>query len=86
MRLYLIRHADPDYENDKLTPAGELEAAALARRLAAYHLDAIYSSPMPRALLIDDQLAARDALRDLLGEHADVAVVGEAGTAGRARR
>lgn len=49
MRLYLIRHADPDYENDTLTAAGKLEAAALARRLASYHLDAIYSSPMPRA-------------------------------------
>ena len=40
---------------------------------------------MLRALLIDDQLAARDDLRDLLGEHVDVAVVGEAGTVGRAR-
>lgn len=49
MRLYIIRHADPDYENDKLTSAGELEAAALAKRLASCQLDAIYSSPMPRA-------------------------------------
>jgi two-component system LytT family response regulator len=40
---------------------------------------------MLRALLIDDQPAARDDLRDLLGEHADVAVVGEAGSPGRAR-
>jgi broad specificity phosphatase PhoE len=49
MRLYIIRHADPDYENDKLTAAGELEAAALAKRLTSYNIDAIYSSPMPRA-------------------------------------
>jgi probable phosphoglycerate mutase len=51
MRLYLIRHADPDYPNNTLTAAGHLEAAALARRLAAGRLDAIYSSPMPRAHL-----------------------------------
>lgn len=49
MRLYIIRHADPDYENDKLTSAGEQEAAVLAKRLSSYNLDAIYSSPMPRA-------------------------------------
>ena len=49
MRLYIIRHADPDYQNDTLTPAGHLEAQALARRLASYRLDRIYCSPMQRA-------------------------------------
>ncbi|MEZ4667301.1 MAG: histidine phosphatase family protein [Anaerolineae bacterium] len=49
MRLHIIRHADPDYENDTLTPAGKQEAAALAKRLASYRLDSIFSSPMPRA-------------------------------------
>ena len=47
--LYIIRHADPDYQNDTLTPAGHLEAQALARRLASYRLDRIYCSPMQRA-------------------------------------
>lgn len=51
MRLYLIRHADPDYENDTLTAAGKQEAAALGKRLASYNLDALYSSPMPRAYM-----------------------------------
>jgi broad specificity phosphatase PhoE len=51
MRLHLIRHADPDYENDTLTPAGHLEAAALAKRLAARGLNTIYASPMPRAYI-----------------------------------
>ncbi len=51
MRLHIIRHADPDYENDTLTPAGKQEAAALARRLASYNLDAVYASPMPRAYM-----------------------------------
>jgi probable phosphoglycerate mutase len=49
MRLYIIRHADPDYPNNTLTPAGHLEAAALARRLAGHGLDAIFASPLPRA-------------------------------------
>ncbi len=49
MRLYVIRHADPDYENNTLTNAGHLEAQALARRMASYGLDAIYASPLPRA-------------------------------------
>lgn len=49
MRLYIIRHADPDYPNNTLTAAGHLEAQALARRLAGHGLDAIYASPLPRA-------------------------------------
>lgn len=49
MRLYLIRHADPDYENDTLTRAGHQEAQALAKRLASHGLDYIYYSPISRA-------------------------------------
>ncbi|CAG7652416.1 histidine phosphatase family protein [Paenibacillus allorhizosphaerae] len=50
MRLYIIRHADPDYENNTITPPGHLEARALANRLSEEKIDAIYSSPMGRAL------------------------------------
>jgi probable phosphoglycerate mutase len=49
MQLYLIRHADPDYHNKTITPAGHLEAQALAKRLAAQGVDRIYCSPMGRA-------------------------------------
>lgn len=49
MRLFIIRHADPDYPNDTITPRGHLEARALARRLATIGLDRIYSSPLGRA-------------------------------------
>jgi len=49
MRLYIIRHADPDYSIDSLTPAGHLEAAALADRMAVLGLDEIYTSPLGRA-------------------------------------
>jgi probable phosphoglycerate mutase len=50
MRLYLIRHAEPDYPRDALTPRGHLQAQALAARLAAAGIGPIYSSPMVRAL------------------------------------
>ena len=50
MRLYLIRHADPDYPNNTITPAGHLEAEALARRLTHEGLTRIYCSPLGRAV------------------------------------
>ncbi|MCA1595762.1 MAG: histidine phosphatase family protein, partial [Chloroflexi bacterium] len=50
MRLYIIRHADPDYPNNTITEDGHKEARALADRLAAEKLDRIYCSPMGRAI------------------------------------
>ena len=49
MRLYIIRHADPDYSIDSITEAGRLEAKALARRMKKQGLDRIYCSPLGRA-------------------------------------
>jgi broad specificity phosphatase PhoE len=49
MRIFLIRHADPDYPNNTITPAGHLEAKALAIRMQRTGLDRIYSSPLGRA-------------------------------------
>ncbi len=49
MEVLLIRHADPDYENDTLTPTGHQEAQMLAASLAGESLAAIYTSPMGRA-------------------------------------
>ena len=51
MRLLFIRHADPDYENDSLTETGKLEATALAEYLKNEKIDAIYVSPLGRAIL-----------------------------------
>ena len=48
MHLYLIRHADPSYNPDELTPAGHKEAAVLAPRLKAYGVNRIFSSDMIR--------------------------------------
>lgn len=49
MRLYIIRHADPDYENNTITPTGHIEAQALAKRMANVGLSRIYTSPLGRA-------------------------------------
>lgn len=50
MRLYLIRHADPDYVHDTITPRGLLEAQALAKWFAREEMDHVYCSPMGRAV------------------------------------
>lgn len=50
MLLYYIRHADPVYDPDQLTPLGHLQAAAAAKRLARYEFDRVYSSSSNRAI------------------------------------
>lgn len=50
MRLYIIRHADPDYPNNTITEDGHKEAIALSKRLASHGLDKIYCSPLGRAI------------------------------------
>lgn len=49
MLLFYIRHGEPIYDPNRLTPLGERQAEALARRLARYGLDEIYVSPSHRA-------------------------------------
>ena len=49
MIFYLIRHGDPIYDPDSLTPLGHKQAKALSKRLALYGLDEIYSSSSIRA-------------------------------------
>jgi len=49
MILYYIRHGDPIYEPNQLTPLGERQAEAVAKRLAVHGMDRIYSSPSNRA-------------------------------------
>jgi len=50
MLLFLIRHGDPTYHPDELTPLGRRQAEAVGRRLARYGLDEIYSSSSQRAI------------------------------------
>ena len=51
MLFFYIRHGDPIYKPDSLTPLGERQAEALAKRLAVYGMDEIYSSTSERAKL-----------------------------------
>lgn len=50
MKIYLIRHAEPDYPNQTITAAGHLEAQALAAYLQHTGIDRIYCSPINRAV------------------------------------
>ena len=49
MRLIFIRHAEPDYDIDGLTPKGEREAEFLSERIASWNITHCYSSPLGRA-------------------------------------
>lgn len=49
MRILLIRHAEPDYSVDSLTPKGRVEAELLSRRLIHYDIRDFYVSPLGRA-------------------------------------
>ena len=49
MRILLIRHAEPDYTVDSLTPKGRTEAELLSRRLIRYNIRDFYVSPLGRA-------------------------------------
>ena len=51
MLLFYLRHGDPIYNPDSLTPLGERQAEALGRRLARLGLDEIYASSSTRAQL-----------------------------------
>ena len=51
MRILLIRHAEPDYANNTLTPKGFVEAEYLSEKLKNSNITHIYSSPLERAKL-----------------------------------
>ena len=49
MKLLIVRHADPDYSIDSLTPTGWEEAKLLSDRLCRLDVAAFYCSPLGRA-------------------------------------
>ena len=51
MLFYYVRHGDPIYDPDSLTPLGERQAEAVAKRLAMHGVDEIYASTSNRAIL-----------------------------------
>lgn len=60
MRIVFVRHGEPDYEHDCLTPAGREQALAVAERLKEEGIGEIWSSPLGRAH--ETALAASAAL------------------------
>lgn len=66
MRLYLIRHADPDYANHTITAPGHLEARSLAERLSQEGIDHIYCSPLGRALHTMQYTAERTGIEPVI--------------------
>lgn len=50
MILFYIRHGDPIYNPDSLTPLGQRQAEAVGRRLAMFGVDEVYSSSSNRAI------------------------------------
>lgn len=49
MRILIIRHGDPDYEHDSLTPKGWREAELLSDRISKMEIKDFYVSPLGRA-------------------------------------
>ena len=49
MLLYLVRHGDPIYDPDQLTPLGQRQAEAVARRITLQGIDKIFASTSTRA-------------------------------------
>lgn len=56
MKLTIIRHAEPDYENNTLTQKGFKEAEILGKYLQNEKIDYIYSSPLNRARFTADAI------------------------------
>lgn len=50
MLLFYVRHGDPIYDPDSLTPLGKRQAEACAKRLSRYGVDKIYASTSTRAI------------------------------------
>jgi len=49
VRLLFVRHGEPDYEHDCLTPEGHRQARAAAGRLREENISQLFSSPFGRA-------------------------------------
>lgn len=49
MRIYFVRHGEPDYAHDCLTERGRAQAALAAERLRDEGIEELWSSPLGRA-------------------------------------
>ncbi|WP_010272165.1 histidine phosphatase family protein [Paenibacillus senegalensis] len=62
MILYIVRHADPDYDNGTITQQGHREAEALGEWMVLQKPDKLYSSPLGRAVHTMEYTAKRCGL------------------------
>lgn len=62
MKLIFIRHGEPNYKDDTVTPQGRREAEALSPRVLSWRADKFYTSPLGRA---------QDTGKIALGKEAD---------------
>lgn len=62
MNLYIVRHGNPDYMQDKLTDLGHRQAEACAEEMLKLNIDEIYSSPMGRAIETAKHLSDKTGL------------------------
>ena len=49
MLFFYVRHGDPIYEPDMLTPLGHEQARAIAKRLCLFGIDRVFASSSIRA-------------------------------------
>lgn len=72
MLFFYVRHGHPIYNPDSLTPLGEEQAKAVAKRLAMFGIDKVYSSTSNRAILTSkptcDLLGLQPELLDFANE------------------
>lgn len=54
MLFFYIRHGDPIYDPDQLTPLGQRQAEAVGRRLSLYGIDRVFASSSGRASMTAD--------------------------------
>lgn len=66
MKILIIRHGDPDYSIDSLTPQGHIEARLLAQKMKGMDIKAFYVSPLGRAR------KTADYTLDVMGRTAEV--------------
>ena len=69
MRIIIVRHGEPNYEKDCLTPLGIRQAKAAAVRLKGEGIEEIFSSPMGRA-----RQTAQETADLLKKKHCDLVV------------
>ena len=50
MLIFYVRHGDPIYDPDSLTPLGHRQAESVAKRLAQFGVDEVYASTSTRAM------------------------------------